>query len=203
MTNLFVPAATWVTTRDHHLMQRVNHWPAPRWLRVWMLASTRGGDGWLWLGISLLVALFGGPQRSHALAASWLAVGAGVALFMKLKRTIGRKRPCELEPHCWAKLLPPDQFSFPSGHTMTAFAAAVSISAFYPALSPELFFCAASIYLAHYARDAFLKRCAGRHSARACRASWLWRLLAGKTAVGNSVDTRVYSDTSASGEFLA
>jgi len=64
---------------------------------------------------------------------------------MKLKKVTGRKRPCHLVPHCWAKLLPPDQFSFPSGHTITAFAAAVSLSSFYPSMSLELFFCATSI----------------------------------------------------------
>ena len=29
-------------------MRRVNRWPAPRWIRVWMICATRGGDGWLW-----------------------------------------------------------------------------------------------------------------------------------------------------------
>jgi len=52
-----------------------------------------------------------------------------------------------LEPHCWATLLPPDQFSFPSGHTITAFAMASSLGVYYPALLPGLLFCAASIAL--------------------------------------------------------
>ena len=50
-------------------------------------------------------------------------------------------------PNCWATLLPPDQFSFPSGHTITAFAMASSLSAFYPALLAALLFCAVSIAL--------------------------------------------------------
>jgi undecaprenyl-diphosphatase len=50
-----------------------------------------------------------------------------------------------VEPHCWAQLLPPDQFSFPSGHTITAFAVAVSLGGFYPEMLPGLFFCAASV----------------------------------------------------------
>jgi undecaprenyl-diphosphatase len=74
-----------------------------------------------------------------------LAVGAGIALFLELKRAFRRKRPCELEPHCWADLLPPDQFSFPSGHTITAFAVAVALAEFYPEMLPGLFFCAASV----------------------------------------------------------
>jgi undecaprenyl-diphosphatase len=76
-----------------------------------------------------------------------VAVSFGIALFLKLKRAFGRKRPCALEPHCWATLLPPDQFSFPSGHTITAFAVAVSLGSFYPALFPGLLFCALSVAL--------------------------------------------------------
>ena len=49
------------------------------------------------------------------------------------------------DPHCWAKLLPPDQFSFPSGHTIAAFAVALSFSHFYPGLELGLLFCAISV----------------------------------------------------------
>ena len=68
-------------------------------------------------------------------------------MFLKLKRAFGRKRPCALEPHCWATLLPPDQFSFPSGHTITAAAVTVSLGMYYPAMLPGLFFCAVSVAL--------------------------------------------------------
>jgi undecaprenyl-diphosphatase len=91
------------------------------------------------------VALFGGPERFHALLAAALAVAAGIALFLELKRVFRRKRPCELEPHCWADLLPPDQFSFPSGHTITAFAVTAALAGFYPDMLPGLLFCAVSI----------------------------------------------------------
>ncbi len=135
----------WLTTGDHLLMRRVNRWRAPKWLRLWMIASTRGGDGWLWLGMGLVVALYGGDSRVQALAAATLAVATGVALFVKLKRITGRRRPCAIEPHCWASLLPPDQFSFPSGHTITAFAMATALGSFYPEMQPPLYFCAVSI----------------------------------------------------------
>src|SRR5579864_320693 len=124
----------WLETRDHHLMHKVNGWRPPRWMRLWMTAATRGGDGWLWYAMGLVVALFGGPERFAALGAAALASGAGIALFLKLKKSCGRKRPCALEPPSWTTLLPPDQFSFPSGHTITAFAVAISLGAFYPAL---------------------------------------------------------------------
>jgi undecaprenyl-diphosphatase len=135
----------YIAHRDQRLMRRVNRWPAPRWVRLWMLAATRAGDGWLWWTIGAAVLLFGGADRLRATAAAVLAVGTGIALFLRIKKATGRKRPCTYEPHCWAVLLPPDQFSFPSGHTITAFATAVSLSRFYPDAAPGLLFCAISV----------------------------------------------------------
>jgi len=136
---------SWVATRDHRLMVRVNHWHPPKWLRLWMLAATRCGDGWLWYALGLAVALYGGPERFRALLAATLAVSAGIALFITLKHAFRRERPCDLEPHCWARLLPPDQFSFPSGHTITAFAVTTALAGLYPEMLPGLLFCAISI----------------------------------------------------------
>jgi undecaprenyl-diphosphatase len=130
---------------DRSIMRQLNQWRAPRWIRLWMLCATRGGDGWLWYAMGLAVALFGGEHRVEALLATAIAAGIGIGLFIYLKRLFRRKRPCGLEPHCWATLLPPDQFSFPSGHTITAFAMALSLGQFYPSLLFMLLFFAASI----------------------------------------------------------
>ena len=135
----------YIATRDLLIMNRVNGWRAPRWVRLWMIYATRGGDGWLWYALLLLVLLFGGEQRWVAIASSVVASASGTALFLSLKRTFRRKRPCAIGPHVWAQLLPPDQFSFPSGHTITAFAMSVSLGCFYPAMAPVLAFCALSI----------------------------------------------------------
>lgn len=135
----------WLETRDQRLMRRVNRWTPPRWMRLWMVAATRCGDGWLWYAMGFMIAIVGGPERFRAMLAALLAVSAGIALFIQLKRVCHRRRPCAMEPHCWATLLPPDQFSFPSGHTITAFAMASSLSAFYPAMLLGLLFCALSV----------------------------------------------------------
>ena len=135
----------YIATGDLKLMRKVNKWPAPKWIRLWAIAATRAGDGWLWYLIGLAVLLFGGDARLTAIATAGSAALVGIGLFKLLKQLSGRRRPCEIEPHVWANLLPPDQFSFPSGHTITAFAVAVSLSEFYPALLPALLFCALSI----------------------------------------------------------
>jgi undecaprenyl-diphosphatase len=130
---------------DHGLMRLANNWAAPRWLRVYAMAATRAGDGWLWCAIALAILFFGGEDRIAALAGAGVSAALSVLLFLWLKRLTGRPRPCHVEPHCWATLLPPDQFSFPSGHTMTAFAIAIPLMLFYPALTIGLAFCAFSI----------------------------------------------------------
>ncbi len=134
-----------ITKGDHSVMRRANNWEAPRWVRLYVISSTRGGDGWLWYAMGLAILLFGGEARFQALGAAGVASALSILLFAWLKRLTGRRRPCHIAPHCWATLLPPDQFSFPSGHTMTAFAVAVPLALFYPTLMIGLFFCALSI----------------------------------------------------------
>ncbi len=136
-----------IAVRDRNLMLRLNRWPAPAWVRYWMIWATRGGDGWLWYAMGLIVLLFGGNDRYVALAAAGCAAAVGIAVFLSLKKLAARTRPCGLEPHCWARLLPPDRFSFPSGHTITAFAVAIPLGLFYPSLMIGLLFCACSIAL--------------------------------------------------------
>jgi undecaprenyl-diphosphatase len=144
-----------------------------------MICATRGGDGWLWYAMGIVILLFGGPTRFAAVAVAALAAALGIALFLFLKQRINRRRPCAIEPHCWAKLLPPDRFSFPSGHTITAFAVALSLAAFYPALLPGLLFCAASIALSrillgmHFLSDVIAGALIG--SGLAYGAVWLMR----------------------------
>jgi undecaprenyl-diphosphatase len=134
-----------IERRDHRVMRQMNRWRAPRWFRIWMILSTRLGDGWLWYGLGIMLLAFGGAQRVAAIGAAGSAALVGVLIFKALKHLSHRRRPCQFEPHCWSKVLPPDKFSFPSGHTMTAFSIALVLSYFYPALEGTLFFLAISI----------------------------------------------------------
>jgi undecaprenyl-diphosphatase len=123
-----------IQSNDHRLMRRVHRWRAPRWFRILMIVTTRLGDGWLWYALGMILLLYGGDRRFLAIGAGASAAAAGILLFRTLKRTSQRQRPCEIEPHCWASILPPDKYSFPSGHSITAFAVALSIGLFYPDL---------------------------------------------------------------------
>jgi undecaprenyl-diphosphatase len=123
-----------IQSNDHRLMRKVHRWRAPRWFRILMIVATRGGDGWLWYALGLILVIFGGAHRFAAIGAATSAAVAGIFIFRSLKHASHRKRPCEIEPHCWASILPPDKYSFPSGHSITAFAVAIAIGLFYPEL---------------------------------------------------------------------
>ncbi len=135
----------YIQNRDHRVMRRMNRWRAPRWIRFWMITATRMGDGWLWYSLGTILLAVGGSRGYEAVGAAGCAAIAGIFVFKALKKLSRRQRPCQLEPHCWSKVLPPDQFSFPSGHTMTAFSIALVVSFFYPGLEGPLYFLAASI----------------------------------------------------------
>ncbi len=140
-----------IAARDRGLMRRLRDWRPPRWFRWWMIAATRGGDGWLWTPVGALTLIVGGDRSVVAVTASGAAVAAGSAIFIAAKRLAARPRPCELAPHDWAAIAPPDEFSFPSGHAIVALAMAVPLSLFYPAWAAPLLFCALSVALSRVA----------------------------------------------------
>lgn len=134
-----------LATSDKRLMRRINRWQAPRWFRWWMLLATRAGDGWLWGLIGVAVLLSADANRYRAIEAAACAVACGIAMFHKVKRIFCRTRPRDIEPHCWANIVTRDRFSFPSGHSTTAFAVALSLGSFYPEILPLLLVLAANV----------------------------------------------------------
>ena len=131
-----------IKKRDYALMRRIHHWRAPDWLRWTLVCASRGGDGWLWYTLGFLLLIFGGRLRFVAVCAGLLASGVGLTIYEIVKRRTRRMRPCLVEPNLWARMLPPDQYSFPSGHTIASFAIATSVGLFYPFLMLVLFCCA-------------------------------------------------------------
>jgi undecaprenyl-diphosphatase len=103
-----------------------------------MCAATRLGDGWGWF-VAASVLAAGGPRLRPALLAVAVAAVATNLLQVPLKRCVRRRRPCGDTRYGW------DCYSFPSGHTMNAFALAAVLSLFQPLLAPVLGLVAASI----------------------------------------------------------
>ncbi len=97
--------------------------------------ASRLGDWPLWAAVGLCVMLLGGPQGRLSLMAGGLAVVLSVIVFKLLKHRIGRPRPFESWEQLPCLLAPPDKFSFPSGHTMTAFAIYGAFSVLLPGVA--------------------------------------------------------------------
>ena len=136
---------SFVASRDRKLADLLRGWSPPRPVRIWMVSSSRAGDGWLWAALGIPILWYGGEQRYRVLAVLALAALTGIGLYSFLKRVAVRKRPCAIQAFAWFPKLPPDRFSFPSGHSLTAFAVTVPLSMFYPSYMYGFFFCAVSV----------------------------------------------------------
>lgn len=96
---------------------------------------SRCGDGPLYLVLGLLLALMEPLTGELFLYSGLLAFAIEVPLYLLLKNTIRRDRPCH-RFSCNAAIEPSDRFSFPSGHAAAAFVFATLVSHFYPAMAP-------------------------------------------------------------------
>jgi undecaprenyl-diphosphatase len=135
---------TYVTESDFRLSGRVCAWCPPRWCRFWMAGATRLGDGWLWLLVAILLPATG---RFDLLAAAAVAAALANASVVLLKRRFRRPRP---RPHELFGIAAPahfafDRFSFPSGHSLNAFALCGVLSPAFPPLAPLFAFVAGSV----------------------------------------------------------
>jgi len=140
---------TYVNESDFRVNHRLVGWRPPRWFRLWMLAATRLGDGWLWPLAGLLLLAIGG-RGLDVLGSAALAAAVANVLLVPLKRRFRRPRPLtrERSPHFVRDYRPQfegDAFSFPSGHSLNAFAVATVVALAFPHLAPLAFVVAASV----------------------------------------------------------
>lgn len=112
---------------------------------VFFVAASRLGDGPLWYAVGLACLVFGDASLRLAAVAASVAVGLSAALFVAVKHRVARPRPYEVWADLPCLLPPPDRFSFPSGHTMTAF----SVLGAFAVLAPgsELFFLPLALWI--------------------------------------------------------
>jgi undecaprenyl-diphosphatase len=125
-----------VTPVEVGVMRRVMRLRRIHWLTLLMKTASRLGDWPLWVvtGITLLASGESRCRRTALVAA--LAIGLTVLIFKGLKNLVGRPRPFESWQGLTSLVPVPDRFSFPSGHTMTAFAVWAVLVAGVPTLGP-------------------------------------------------------------------
>jgi undecaprenyl-diphosphatase len=137
-----------VAASDFRLSDRLVDWTPPRWFRYWMLWATRLGDGWLWLFAAVLLAA-GGPECRRALAAAAVSAGLANIVLVLVKGQVRRPRPCDVagprNPETIRRYVPSDRYSFPSGHSLNAFAMAAVLAPSFPLLAAPLLLVAANV----------------------------------------------------------
>lgn len=111
-----------VTPAEAALLQKLSILGSRSWLANLFVTVSRLGDGPLWILTAAALLLLGGASGKKAVVAGGLAVVISVAVFKAMKQRVARPRPFEVWTEVPCLLAPPDRFSFPSGHTMTAFA---------------------------------------------------------------------------------
>ena len=111
-----------VTPVEAHMMERFCSLRSFSWITYIFKTASRLGDGSLWIATGIgLLAIDTLHARLVAVSAA-LSVGVSIVLFMCVKNLTGRPRPYESWAELTCLMAAPDKFSFPSGHTMTAFA---------------------------------------------------------------------------------
>lgn len=144
---------------DSLISYRLRDMRSQRWFSALMVISSKLGDSSLWLFLGISLILFGGATGRKAVLIALLSVLLCTAIFKAVKNTTTRKRPFEKYTDMEFILPPPDEYSFPSGHSMNAFAIATVAAYYFPLFFAPLFTMASLIavsrvFLAlHYPTD--------------------------------------------------
>ncbi|WP_438864422.1 phosphatase PAP2 family protein [Neptunicella sp.] len=120
---------------------------------------SKTGDGYLYLLVALLIWYFEQEKGTVLLYCALLAYAMELPLYVVLKKSFKRQRPCDLFSNFTAHIAPSDRFSLPSGHTAAAFLMASLLASFYPQIMPLVYIWASIIGISrvllgvHYPSD--------------------------------------------------
>jgi undecaprenyl-diphosphatase len=96
---------------------------------------SKTGDGHLYLGVGVILWMFDPQDGPLFFSTALMAYALELPLYVLLKKSVKRKRPCDLMGFLNAHITPSDKFSLPSGHTAAAFLMAALLAHFYPSVA--------------------------------------------------------------------
>lgn len=106
---------------------------------------SKTGDGWLYTILTLLLVLYNPAKYSVFFTITAFAYFLELSMQFLLKKKFKRNRPQNHILSFTAKINPVGEFSFPSGHTASAFVMATILSVYFPVLTPLFLFWALMI----------------------------------------------------------
>lgn len=100
------------------------------------LSASGDGHLYLYLSVGLMLAHSQGQALFNLMLVSFLVE---LPLYLLLKNSIRRTRPCHALVGFESGFEPSDRFSLPSGHTAAAFIMATSVAQIYPVAAPAAY----------------------------------------------------------------
>lgn len=95
------------------------------------LILSKSGDGWLYPLTPLFLFLFQAPSAWNFLKVALTAFVIERCIYLIAKNGLRRRRPMAILNGFTSRIIPSDEFSFPSGHTSAAFLMTTLLAIFY------------------------------------------------------------------------
>ncbi|WP_395342407.1 phosphatase PAP2 family protein [Ningiella sp. W23] len=96
---------------------------------IWV---SKTGDGYLYFVIGVALWAFEPDYGTLFLFTTLMAYSLELPIYIILKSTLRRPRPCDFLHNMTSHITPADKFSLPSGHTAAAWLMSTIVAYFYP-----------------------------------------------------------------------
>lgn len=124
-----IPLIKIVSDLDDKLFLKIFKDNRTRIIKRFMQIISRLGDGYIWVGMWLALNFFKIHYAPIYFARSITSVFFCIMTFLYMKSFVSRQRPCRKHNKI-PFMRPPDMHSFPSGHTMAAFAISFTVGTY-------------------------------------------------------------------------
>lgn len=105
-------------------------------IRKLLVAINHLGNGWLYPLAAIAIVIAYGTSSWLTLMIAVVATALTHSIYPPIKRRLARLRPCDYDPSLNLSIKVMDEYSFPSGHVMTATSAGIPIAISFPELTP-------------------------------------------------------------------
>jgi len=130
---------SYLISKDQQLCIKVSTYTGKKYLDRFMYLISRSGDGPLYIIASTVILIIYKDRGYVFIAAGLIAFAIELIVQKVVKNFVKRQRPGISVKGIRFLIKPPDQFSFPSGHTAGAFIMATLSFYFAPFLAVPLF----------------------------------------------------------------